>query len=111
MVAGSIHRRLPISGRMRGVGRDRDAPMLLRSDVGTSRSADQQTVFALNVPLPTLPRCHHDVDAVQVGAAAQEDVGLRLLRGYIAVIERELGTTADEQLRRLTAAHVRDLVA
>jgi len=49
--------------------------------------------------------------AGSIHSGPQEDAALRLLRGYVAVIERELGATADEHLRRLAAAHVRDLVA
>src|SRR5262249_39670848 len=87
-----------------------DAIVLSTSDVGSFTFASQQSVLALNVPRAVLGPFLHDPDAALVRAVPTNNAALRLLKSYVAAITHERDIEGEE-LQRLAAGHVHDLVA
>lgn len=84
--------------------------LLSNADVGSAAFETEQSVLVLNLPRAVLRASLGDPDAVLIRPVPNDNEALRLLKAYLAAIEREPAPTSEE-LQRALAAHVHDLVA
>ena len=109
-----IFQYMSVSGVARQIGRDIDVPAgdaitLSNADVGGFTFHGEQAAVGVVVPRAALGPFLYDPDAALVNPVPKENEALQLLKSYVGAIEREPPT--GEDLQRLAAAHVQDLVA
>jgi AraC-like DNA-binding protein len=87
-----------------------EAIVLSNAEVGRASFETEQSVLVLNLPRAVLRPSLQDLDAVLTRPVRNDNEALRLLKSYLAAIERDAAPTS-EDLQRLMVAHVHDLVA
>jgi AraC-like DNA-binding protein len=87
-----------------------DAIALPNSHVGTFTFEGEQSVWGVNAPRALLKSALRDPDAVFTRPVSKDNEALRLLRTYVAGLER-LPPLTNEEVQRAVVAHVHDLVA
>jgi AraC-like DNA-binding protein len=86
-----------------------DAAVLSSCDVSGFTFQSEQASVGILLPRAVLGPFLQDAGAIFARAVPKENEALRLLKGYVAALERE-PMPAGAELHRLTAAHVQDLV-
>jgi AraC-like DNA-binding protein len=87
-----------------------DAVVLSNSDPGSFIYRSAQSALALALPRASLGPLLGDIDAAMVRTIPKDNAAFRLLMTYVTAMGREPGP-ASEDLQRLAAEHVHDLVA
>ena len=87
-----------------------DAIVLSNADVSNFTFQSEQSTLGLALPRSLLAPFLHDPDTVFTRTIPKDNGAMRLLKAYVAILERE-PALAGEDLQRLAASHVHDLVA